>query len=98
LRGQWKLVESYTRDINYWVEETTVRESSSSMDKRTASQYSISTSVSYGFGGFGASIDASYAQQNYLKQTFAKYQHNSKTTKQQRVCKAPGQGHNAQIW
>jgi len=37
LRGQWKMVESYTGDINYYVEETTVKSSSKAMDKAEAS-------------------------------------------------------------
>jgi len=98
MRGEWKLVESYSGDIDYWVEETTVRESSNSMDKATASQYSVSASASFEFMGVGGSVSASAAQQNYLRQQFSNYQYNSRTTRQQRTCIAPSNGHSAQIW
>lgn len=98
LVGSWTLVESYSGDINYYVEERNIKESSKAMTKEEASQYSISVSASYGAFGFGGSIESNYAQQNYLKQDFSEYEYSNTFTKQQRVCKAPGAGHSAQIW
>jgi len=75
------MIESNSRDINYWVEEKTVRKNSHSIDKREASQYSINVGVEASFMGIGGSIDTSNASQKYLAKYFKNYLSHSRHTK-----------------
>lgn len=53
MTGSWNMVESYSGDIDYKVEQRTINESSSSMSKTEATEYSISVTASFEFFGFG---------------------------------------------
>lgn len=68
------------------------------MDKREASQYSISASVKASFPGGSVGIDTSYATQKYLAQQFESFMSHSRHTKQRKICKQTHKGHRAQIW